>query len=80
MYNMKVIKMSGKHESVSYESNNKEHVLEMLLTDMKYKYIYKANGYRITRKNNFDGTETYTVVYTEPSTGLHHKSVYTINR
>lgn len=80
MYNMKVIRKNGKHESVSYESNDKEHVLEMLLANLRYKYIYKAPGYRISRKNNYDGTETYTVVYTEPETKLHWKTIYTIEK
>lgn len=82
MYRMTVYrKISGNWEKECvYE--DKTHVLDMLVSNMKYKYLYKANGYKISRKNNCDGTETITVFYTDSSSEptLHYKTEFIIPR
>lgn len=58
-------KAGSKAWETTYTSEDKEHVLEMLACDLAAKYLGHAPYVKsIKRKQNYDGTATYTVVHT----------------
>ena len=67
MYQMQVMirRQGDKKWETTYVSTDAEHVLKMFSENMVAKYIGKAPYVKsIKRKQNYNGTATYTVNYT----------------
>lgn len=67
-------KVNGNWE-VLHETHDTEFILKSLLDDLTYRYLAKGNIKRVLYKNNYNGTYTYTVYYTNDC-----KLVYTITK
>ena len=69
-------KISGKYET-TYIDRDRENVYKSLSTDLAAKYIGKARYIsRITRRNNYDGTQTYVVNYDNDTRAVYVVNVY----
>lgn len=69
----------GKNWIEHYRSDDAAHVLGRLAGDLAAKYVGKAPYVRsVKRRNNYDGTQTYTVIYAHNGTS-DYKIEYIVN-
>lgn len=70
------IKRGGKWETTHTQTNETE-ILHSLASDLAAKYIGKASYVkRITRRNNYDGTQTYVVSYDNDTRATYTTDIY----
>lgn len=70
------IKRGNKYETTFIQENETE-ALRSLASDLAAKYIGKASYVkRITRRNNYDGTQTYVVTYDNDSRATYITDIY----
>lgn len=68
--------INGKYET-TYIDRNRESVYKSLSTDFAARYIGKAQYIKsIRRRNNYDGTQTYTVNYNNGTRAVYVVSIY----
>ena len=70
------VKRGNKYETTFVQENETE-ALHSLASDLAAKYIGKASYVkRITRRNNYGGTQTYVVTYDNDSRATYITDIY----
>ena len=67
----------GNKWEVTFTQTNETEILHSLASDLAAKYIGKASYVkRITRRNNYDGTQTYIVSYDNDTRATYTTDIY----
>lgn len=67
----------GKTWETTYIDRNRESVYKSLSTDLAARYVGKAQYIKsVKRRNNYDGTQTYTVNYDNGTRAIYIVDIY----
>ena len=76
IYREMQVKIDGKYETSAID-RDRERVYKSLASDIAAKHIGKARYIsRISRRNNYDGTQTYTVNYDNGTRAVYIVDIY----